>query len=156
MRTTGPTCVFTLALLNSILHAAPSAGTTPFDLAWQTIDGGGGTSTGGSFQLVGTIGQPDAGTANAANFELHGGFWAHGTATPHHICLGDLVTSATFKPPPDGIVDGADLAVLLGEWGPNSGSAADIVTSTTFSPPPDGVVDGADLAVLLGAWGACN
>jgi len=70
-------------------------------------------------------------------------------------CSGDIVSSATFQPPPDGIVNGADLAFLLGEWGRNPGSLADLVTSATFMPPPDGIVDGADLAVLLGAWGPC-
>jgi hypothetical protein len=63
------------------------------------------------------------------------------------------VTSATFAPPPDGNVDAADLAFLLGAWGPNPGSCADTVTSATFAPPPDGTVDAADLAALLGAWG---
>lgn len=48
-----------------------------------------------------------------------------------------------------GVVDGADLAIVLGAWG------------TTGDPgiPGDadgsGVVDGADLAVVLGNWGAC-
>jgi hypothetical protein len=72
------------------------------------------------------------------------------------LCLADFVTSATFQQPPDGHVDGADLAYLLGAWGRNPGSLADIVTSATFQPPADGVVDGADLAVLLGNWGACE
>lgn len=72
------------------------------------------------------------------------------------FCTGDIVTSKSFNPPPDGVVDGADLAYLLGEWGTNKGSPADFVDSDTFLPPPDGVVDGADLAVLLGAWGACD
>lgn len=71
-------------------------------------------------------------------------------------CPGDLVDSGTFQPPPDGQVDGADLAFLLGEWGPNPGSDADIVDSGTFMPPPDGLVDGADLAFLLGSWGNCR
>ena len=70
-------------------------------------------------------------------------------------CEGDFVSSDTFQPPPDGEVDGADLAFLLGEWGANPGSLADIVTSTTFQTPPDGVVDAADLAILLGNWGVC-
>lgn len=74
----------------------------------------------------------------------------------HVECASDIVASDTFLPPPDGRVDGADLAYLLGEWGPNPGSLADLVTSTTFEPPPDGLVDGADLAVLLGAWGVCQ
>jgi hypothetical protein len=33
-----------------------------FSIDWFTIDGGGGTSTGGVFSVTGTIGQPDAGT----------------------------------------------------------------------------------------------
>jgi hypothetical protein len=46
----------------------------------------------------------------------------------------------------DCIVDGADLASLLGAWGANS-SPADFDDS--------GSVDGADLAALLGSWGVC-
>jgi hypothetical protein len=66
--------------------------------------------------------------------------------------LADFVSSTTFQPPGDGVVDAADLAFLLGEWGANPGSPADIVSSTTFEPPGDGVVDAADLAYLLGEW----
>ena len=32
------------------------------------------------------------------------------------VCPGDLVTSETFQAPGDGIVDAADLAVVLGDW----------------------------------------
>ena len=55
-------------------------------------------------------------------------------------CLGDL----NF----DGMVDAADLAQLLGAWGPNPGHPADF--------NDDGVVDANDLAQLLGAWGGCE
>lgn len=72
------------------------------------------------------------------------------------VCLADIVDTNTFLPPGDGVVDGADLAYLLGEWGDNPGSPADFVDSATFAPPPDDLVDGADLAVLLGAWGECD
>ena len=50
-----------------------------FDLDWYTIDGGGDMfSTGGEFELSGTIGQPDATTVvmTGGDFELTGGFWA--------------------------------------------------------------------------------
>ena len=53
-------------------------------------------------------------------------------------CPGDLDDSGT--------VDGADLAVLLGQWG-NIGSA---------DLDQNGTVDGADLALLLGYWGPCE
>jgi hypothetical protein len=54
---------------------------SPFDLTWNTIDGGGpgapGFSSGGAFELGGTIGQPDASVTvrTGADFELAGGFW---------------------------------------------------------------------------------
>jgi hypothetical protein len=32
-----------------------------YSIDWFTIDGGGGTSTGGVYSVSGTIGQPDAG-----------------------------------------------------------------------------------------------
>ena len=32
-----------------------------FSLDWWTMDGGGGTSTGGVYSVTGTVGQPDAG-----------------------------------------------------------------------------------------------
>jgi len=66
--------------------------------------------------------------------------------------LGDLVGNNSFVPPPDGFVNSADLAYLLGEWGLNPGSPADIVSAASLLPPGDGVVDSADLAVLLGNW----
>ncbi|MBX3354850.1 MAG: hypothetical protein KF724_04035 [Phycisphaeraceae bacterium] len=48
----------------------------------------------------------------------------------------------------DGVIDGADLALLLGSWGACQWCPGDI--------DGDGFVDGADLALLLGAWGACR
>ena len=48
-----------------------------FDLSWSTIDGGGGTSSGGAFSLSGTVGQPDASVAmTGGSYTLQGGFWA--------------------------------------------------------------------------------
>ena len=47
----------------------------------------------------------------------------------------------------DGAVGAADLAQLLGAWGPNLGHSADF--------NGDWMVGAADLAQLLGAWGPC-
>ncbi len=44
-----------------------------------------------------------------------------------------------------GTVDGADLAILLSQWGAGASSPADLTD--------DGLVNGGDLAVLLGDWG---
>ena len=46
-----------------------------------------------------------------------------------------------------GVVNAADLATLLGAWGPNAGHPADLTC--------DGFVGADDLAIMLGAWGPC-
>jgi hypothetical protein len=46
-----------------------------YSLDWFSLDGGGGTSTGGVYSVSGTIGQPEAGTMSGGNFTLTGGFW---------------------------------------------------------------------------------
>jgi len=47
-----------------------------YSIPWHTVDGGGGTSTGGVYRVSGTIGQPDAGPpAHAGGYTLIGGFW---------------------------------------------------------------------------------
>jgi hypothetical protein len=56
-------------------HAAAAFG-QPFSIPWHTIDGGGGQSTSGPFELSGTIGQHDPGPAlSGGGFTLTGGFW---------------------------------------------------------------------------------
>ena len=54
---------------------AASAAAQNYKIDWYTIDGGGGTSSGGPYTLSGTIGQPDAGTLGGGSFVLDGGFW---------------------------------------------------------------------------------
>ena len=60
-----------------------------FAIDWSTLDGGGGTSTGGVYSVSGTIGQPDAGKMSGGNFTLEGGFWGIVAAiqTPGAPCL---------------------------------------------------------------------
>jgi hypothetical protein len=70
------TLIVPVVLLAGLTAAFAPLGGGSFDLAWHTIDGGGGTSTGGPFELTGTIAQPDAGPAlTGGAFELAGGFW---------------------------------------------------------------------------------
>lgn len=63
-------------------------------------------------------------------------------------CCVASAASATCLPGDlnrDGLVDGADLGLLLGAWDQGAGSPADL--------NGDNVVDGADLGILLGSWG---
>jgi hypothetical protein len=50
-------------------------GHAQYSIDSSTIDGGGGTSTGGVYSVTGTIGQPDAGAMSGGNYTLQGGFW---------------------------------------------------------------------------------
>jgi hypothetical protein len=66
-----------LLLCAAAMLLAAASRAQQFTIDWHTIDGGGGTSTGGVFTVSGTIGQPDAGgPMTGGNFSLTGGFWA--------------------------------------------------------------------------------
>jgi hypothetical protein len=65
-----------IAGIAAILLPATVLAQPQYTLDWSTIDGGGGTSTGGVYEVSGTIGQPDAGgPMTNGQFSLTGGFW---------------------------------------------------------------------------------
>lgn len=73
-----------------LLLALPATAQT-YAINWFTVDGGGGTSTGGVYSVSGTIGQPDAGgTMTNGAFAVTGGFWALPTAV--QIIGGPVLT----------------------------------------------------------------
>jgi len=58
-----------------VLGTATVAPAQNYTLDWSTIDGGGGSSTGGVYSVSATIGQPDAGKLSGGNYSIDGGFW---------------------------------------------------------------------------------
>lgn len=68
-----PILLLLLTLVAGVVLAADG-----LSLSWATVDGGGGISAGGRFQVRGTVGQPDAGLMEGGAFELRGGFWGGG------------------------------------------------------------------------------
>lgn len=68
------TCRWFALLTGGFAFLAPSA-QAQYTLNWFTIDGGGGTSTGGVYAISGTIGQPDAGKPSGGLYALDSGFW---------------------------------------------------------------------------------
>ncbi len=79
--------LITASLLGSIAGMAQgSMRPTPPDSAieWSTIDSGGGeVSSGGEFELTGSVGQPDAQRFVAGGvFSLTGGYWEGGALAP--------------------------------------------------------------------------
>ena len=116
-----------------------AAASGSFEVSWFTVDGGGGTSSGGDFVLSGTIGQPDAGDLSGGDFVLRGGFWQ--LAADCGLCPTDTDS--------DGDTDAADLAELLADWGV-------VPLGNCLDSDQDGDIDAADLAELLSAWGLCS
>jgi hypothetical protein len=56
--------------------AAPKLFAQPYSVDWYKVAGGGGTSTGATYQVTGTIGQHDAGVPmSGGNYSVTGGFW---------------------------------------------------------------------------------
>ena len=80
----------------ALLFAAllfPATAHAQFSIDWYTIDAGGGHTTGGTFEVTGTIGQADANDVVFGGiFEVRGGFWTSGTAPCYANC--DLSTTA--------------------------------------------------------------
>jgi hypothetical protein len=60
-----------------VLLFCQNASAQSYSVDWYKIVGGGGTSTGGTYQVSGTIGQHDAGgPMTGGNYSLTGGFWS--------------------------------------------------------------------------------
>ena len=120
--------IVTLAAAAAVAHAQD------FTIDWYTIDGGGEMfSTGGDFELSGTIGQPDAGQAmTGGDFELNGGFWAIGSTSS---------TCDSCDMNCDGVVNAVDIEDFINILF-NGQIPCDTCTGDTNG---DGFVDAADI-----------
>ena len=74
------TCVTVLAfLLSTFIFQLSTAfvHAQSYSIDWYKVAGGGGTSTGGTYIVSGTIGQHDAsGAMSGGNYSVTGGFWS--------------------------------------------------------------------------------
>ena len=115
-----------VVVLVCLLLFSPALGQSggPYILEWSTIDGGGGTSSGGRYIVSGTIGQPDAAWSAGGDYELLGGFWPGGP-----LCIVNFDDFARFAEYwletgsdlpadlyEDDIVNWFDLDVFVDEW----------------------------------------
>jgi len=109
--------VIGMALLTGLAVAAE------YEIPWHTIDGGGGTSSGGPYTLTGTIGQADTGVSSGGEYVNSAGFWPGNFG-----CIVNLT----------------DLARLAEAWLAAGTAPADLDES--------GQVDMADFAILSDWW----
>ena len=108
----------TVALISS------EARSQSYSIDWFTIDGGGGTSTGGVFSVSGTIGQPDAGGPMVGgSYSLEGGFWAlpivvqtPNTPTLSIVPLGPGLARISWTPSTPGFVLQETFSLSPASW----------------------------------------
>ncbi len=62
-------------LLPALALVVSTSASAQLELSSATFDGGGGTSSGGGFEVSGTAGQFDAGMHSGGSFDLESGFW---------------------------------------------------------------------------------
>ncbi len=134
-----------IVLCSGVAAFAPLGGGA-FAVTRFTIDGGGGTSSGGSYMLSGTIGQPDAGQMTGGSYTLSGGFFLGQVNSPPS-CPGD--TNG------DGDVDVNDLNNVILDWGTDGSANGGDLTDATGTGPPDGIVNVNDLNAVVVGWGKC-
>ncbi len=66
-----------LLLLSALNSHLSTACAQSYTVDWYKIAGGGGVSTGGTYQVNGTIGQPDASSQmSGGSYSVTGGFWS--------------------------------------------------------------------------------
>jgi len=127
--------------------AAFSLQAQSYSIDWFTIDGGGGTSTGGVYSVSGTIGQPDAGKMSGGNYAIDGGFWGIIAAvqTPGapflSIARTTTNTVAVFSPSPspDWTLQQNTNSISSVNWSHAPGTLLDDgTTKTLLVNPPTG------------------
>ena len=106
----------------------------PYDLSWHNI-GPGGSASGGSYDLLGSIGQPDAATMSGGPYTLTGGFLPGG---PTCALAGDLNG--------DGQVTVLDIQMIAGVW-PQSSAAF------PYDQNGDGVLNIQDIVLVTAQFG---
>jgi hypothetical protein len=124
----------------AILLLCASSALSQYTINWHTIDGGGGTSTGGVYSVSGTLGQPDAGgPMTGGNYSLTGGFWSlFAVQTPGAPLLsitaaGPGQATISWSPDTPGFVLQETLSLSPAEWTNSpSGSTNPIVVPATL------------------------
>ncbi|MEI8288405.1 MAG: hypothetical protein WCH99_02940 [Verrucomicrobiota bacterium] len=116
-----------LSLLFSLL--LPVIGfTQSYSVDWYKVSGGGGTSTGATYSVSGTIGQHDAsGAMSGGNYSVTGGFWAlisvvqtPGAPTLYISHSGNAVTVYWQDVAGWNLIQSGSLATPIGSWSASS------------------------------------
>jgi len=141
MKTFLKLAVFGFCILHSSLCLRVQGQSYTID--WYKIAGGGGTSTDGTYQVSGTIGQPDAsGAMTGGNYSLTGGYWAlYAVQTPGAplltiTCVGNQAI-VSWSPSVSGWTLQTNANLATPTWGNYLGAVTN--NSATNAPPKGNV-----------------
>ena len=127
--------------LLAFLAVTVSVSAQSYSVDWYKIADGGGTSTGGTYQVSGTIGQPDAsGAMTGGNYSLTGGFWSlYAVQTPGAplltITYGGNQAIVSWPPSVTGWMLQTNANLATPTWGNYLGA---IVNNSVTNAPPKG------------------
>ena len=79
------------ALVIMGVFAASAWAADSLAIDWWSVDGGSGTSSGGTWTLTGSIGEADAGVMQGGAFRLEGGVLASTTSRSYQINLPSVL-----------------------------------------------------------------
>jgi hypothetical protein len=135
-----------ILLLTVLLPAAGFAQSYTID--WYKIAGGGGTSTGGTYTVNGTIGQPDAsGAMSGGNYSVIGGFWAliqvvqtPGAPTLYVAHSSNTVTVSWQNVAGWSLIQSGNLATPMASWSASAGVTTSNGTNSLTLTNPAGNV----------------
>lgn len=94
-----------------------------YSIDWFTIDGGGGTTGDGVYEVTGTVGQPDAGNVTVGDSIIEGGYWSEPEAVQEagapRLTIERLSASSariSWPAPANGFVLQECLGLGYGHW----------------------------------------
>ena len=129
--------LITLALLVLTFEARAQS----YSIDWYKIAGGGGTCTGATYQVSGTIGQPDAsGAMSGGSYSLTGGFWSLFAVQMPGAPLLTITHSGnqaiiSWNSSVTGCTLQTNNTLITGSWGNYAGS---VINNSVTNPPPTG------------------
>ena len=128
-------CCLAIAIVSTSVMVVSAQTGGPYDLSWHNI-GPGGSASGGSYDLLGSVGQPDAATMSGGSYTLTGGFLPGG---PICALAGDLNG--------DGQVTVLDIQMIAGAW-------PQTTASFPYDQSGDGDLDIEDVTLVTAQFGA--
>lgn len=152
------------------LHVGQGLAQASFAIDWHSVDGGGGTSTGGAFSLGDSSGTPAAGVISGGSFSVEAGFWSLDAVTNSSTIIFDNtngsvngyegVSASNFLADKLCVKTQAynldSITLLVANGNMNAATSSSSFQLRLFSDDPSKSKPLADLGLVLNLSGATN